>query len=674
MRVLTCLTEDHDLRLVLLAALICGLGAAFMVRLSQRARTTEGALRGIWTLLGALVGGSTVWVTHFVAMLAYRDTLTVAFDPFWTSLSLVGAVFGCGAAISLYGRRMAWAPEAAGVVFGASVAGMHYLGMAGFRTQGVMIWDQGYLIASIVLALALGALAFNRGARPVTRYCHVGSGVGVFLTIVALHFTGMAALTIVPLGAAPLDIDAAGVMVIAASGIGLLAVGAGSASYLLDRHLGVQRAREIARLAQHDPLTELPNRAAFLEKLDRSLEFAVSGRSLAVVAIDLARFKDVNDAHGHAAGDEALRTIANRLRGVLRDGEFVARLGGDEFAALALVDGRAAAGAFAERLEAAIAAPLRIVGADIACHAAVGVASYPDDAATAAALVANADLAMNRAKASVSSGVCFYEATTDEAARARRALVRELRDAVDAGQFELRYQAQTSLATGETTGFEALIRWRHPTRGYVSPAEFIPLAEETGLIVPIGEWVLRHACATAAAWPAPWRIAVNLSAVQLAHVPDLPGLVHEILVETGLSPRRLELEITETAMMGDPAHTVHVLRRLGGLGVSIAMDDFGTGYSSLSTLRAFPFDKIKLDKSFVDEVMSDPQARAIIGAVVSLGQSLRIGVLAEGVETGDQAAFLQSVGCGAAQGYHFGRPEPVATPAHVSAPALQIAS
>ncbi|MBU6371216.1 MAG: EAL domain-containing protein [Alphaproteobacteria bacterium] len=673
MRVLTCLTEDHDLSLVVLAALICALGAAFLVRLSQRARTTEGALRGIWTLLGAIVGGSTVWVTHFVAMLAYRNTLTVTYDPFWTLLSLVGAVAGCGAAITLYARRWRYAPEAAGVVFGATVAGMHYLGMAGFNTQGVLIWDQGGIAASIAVALLLGALAFNRGARPLTRYCHVGSGVGVFLTIVGLHFTGMAALTIVPLSAAPLDVDSAGILAVAASGIGLLAVGAGSASYLLDRHLSAQRTQELARLAKHDALTELPNRAAFLDRLDRSLEFAGSGRSLAVVVLDLERFKDVNEAHGHAAGDGALRAIAARLRGALRDGEFVARLGGDEFGALALVDGRPGAGAFAERLEAAVAAPLRVGEGDVSLQAAIGVACYPEDAAGAAALLANADLAMQRAKGGVSGGVCFYEATTDEAARARRALVRELRDAIDAGQFELRYQAQTSLATGETTGFEALIRWRHPVRGYVSPAEFISLAEETGLIVPIGEWVLRHACATAATWPTPWKVAVNLSAVQLGHVPDLPRLVHEILLETGLSPRRLELEITETAMMGDPAHTIHVLRRLGALGVSIAMDDFGTGYSSLSTLRAFPFDKIKLDKSFVDEVMSDPQARAIIGAVVSLGQSLGIGVLAEGVETGDQAAFLQSVGCGAAQGYHFGRPEPVATPAKLEA-AWRIAS
>lgn len=244
----------------------------------------------------------------------------------------------------------------------------------------------------------------------------------------------------------------------------------------------------------------------------------------------------------------------------------------------------------------------------------------------------------------------------DEAVRERRRITQGLREAMDADRFELHYQVQASLETGKVTGFEALLRWRQPDGSFIAPSEFIPIAEETGLILQIGEWVLRKACTEAASWPEPHKIAVNLSPVQLSHT-DLPRLVHQILVETGLSPSRLELEITETAMISDLNRTTHVLRQLKLLGVSIAMDDFGTGYSSLSTLRAFPFDKIKLDRSFMSEVDASPQSRAIIRAVLALGESLDIPVLAEGVETNGQLQFLREQGCNEAQGYLLGRPE-----------------
>jgi EAL domain-containing protein (putative c-di-GMP-specific phosphodiesterase class I) len=245
----------------------------------------------------------------------------------------------------------------------------------------------------------------------------------------------------------------------------------------------------------------------------------------------------------------------------------------------------------------------------------------------------------------------------DEAVRANRTLANDLRDAVENGQLDLHYQVQTSVSTGDIRGYEALLRWKHPTRGNISPAEFIPLAEENGLILPLGEWVLRTACAKAVSWDHPYKVAVNLSPVQFAHA-DLPKLVHEILLETGLKPSRLELEITETTIIADKIRTLNILRRIKALGVTIAIDDFGTGYSSLETLRAFPFDKIKLDRSFMSEVETSPQAKAIIRAVLALGQSLHIPVLAEGVETHSQLSILRAEGCNEAQGFLLGRPAP----------------
>ncbi len=314
---------------------------------------------------------------------------------------------------------------------------------------------------------------------------------------------------------------------------------------------------------------------------------------------------------------------------------------------------------FAERLRAVLMERVEIEDVEFGSGGSIGIAIHPDDARSAEELIGKSDLAMYRAKSTLGDGViAFYREDMDDGVRAQRQLMRDLKSALADEQFELRYQVQTDIRSGEVTGYEVLLRWRHPERGFVSPADFIPIAEATGLILPIGEWVLRNACRTAAGWPNAHRIAVNLSPVQLAH-QDLPKLVHEVLLESGLSPDRLELEITETTLITDMEKTLHMLRRIKALGVSIAMDDFGTGYSSLSTLRAFPFDKIKLDRSFMGEVENNAQARAIVRAVLALGESLAVPVLAEGVETDEQLAFLLREGCDEAQGYLLGRPVPL---------------
>lgn len=778
MRILSCLVQDHNLLLVLLAAAICVVGAWTSIRLFNRIRSRQDGQKAAWLFLGAVAAGATIWCTHFVAMLAYQPGVAVTYAPVLTGISLLVAMIGCGLAMGVGALNHRLAPAVGGAVFGGAVATMHYTGMSAFAVDAFVVWSVPYVIASLIAALGLGALSFQLATREAGVKSHlIGAGVMV-LAIVALHFTGMGAMEIIPF--APRDMattadDASAIMALGVAGVAFLVLGISVASHMIDAQLSAQsrsrlhdlmegsvdgmlvardgrvvevnsafltlsgfdldalidqpverfiagavempegaliqcqlasladgaipvevavrnetgvgeqavifavrdlrarlaQERRISHLARNDSLTGLPNRTSFLERLERGVAVVKPGESLALLAIDLNRFKEVNDLYGHAAGDHLLIHVADQMRSVLAEGEFVARLGGDEFVVIAPATDRDGAFRTAERLRAAICVPTEIEHAEVACGAAIGIALYPDDATEISNLINDADLAMYRAKGSLTQSICFYEEAMDEAVRTRRRVTQGLREALDQDQFELHYQVQGSLETGKVTGYEVLLRWRQPDGSFIPPDEFIPLAEETGLILPIGEWVLRHACREAATWSEPHKIAVNLSPIQLAHV-DLPRLVHQILIETGLKPSRLELEITETAMIADLDRTTHILRQLKLLGVSVAMDDFGTGYSSLSTLRAFPFDKIKLDRSFMSELDGSPQSKAIIRAVLALGESLAIPVLAEGVETMEQLSFLREQGCGEVQGYLLGRPKPEAET--VAAPEAVLAS
>lgn len=662
MRIISCIATEHNLWLVLLAAFVCVSGGWITLNLLRRSETTQGLQRGGWLFLTSVAAGSSVWCTHFIAMLAYETVAAITFDPILTMVSLLVAVAGCAfgfTTASLRGFRLA--PEAGGVVIGLAISAMHYTGMMAYHVDGIVEWNMGYVVGSILLSMILAAFAFNQAIRRPWRHSPILALALFVLAVVTLHFTGMTAVSITPLatGIAGTDPHVMQAIAIAVAGVGLLIVGTGVASYMIDERATQESIQKLQHMALNDLLTGLPNRGSFTDHLNQEMEQAERDNAkLAVIGIDLDRFKEINDLRGHKAGDQALKTIGRRLTRLVKDGEFVARVGGDEFAAVKRFTGQNDLLDFVARLEKTMFAPIRIDDFETVTGASIGVAVYPDDGQDQERLVSNADLAMYRAKADVGRVVCFYESKMDEAARERHTLAQDLRRAVELDQLELHYQVQTSVRTGEVCGYEVLARWNHPERGKVPPAEFIPIAEESGTILAIGEWVLRTACKQAASWDKRYKIAVNLSPVQFAHA-DLAKLVHEILLETGLSASRLELEITESTIIADKSRTLHMLRQIKALGVTIAIDDFGTGYSSLDTLRSFPFDKIKLDRSFMSEVEGSIQAKAIVRAVLTLGRSLEIPVLAEGVETNHQLEILRIEGCDEAQGFFLGRPKPV---------------
>ena len=415
----------------------------------------------------------------------------------------------------------------------------------------------------------------------------------------------------------------------------------------------------ITHMAHHDALTGLPNRVLFHDHLDETLlRVRRYAENLAVLCLDLDHFKDVNDTLGHAAGDRLLVEVADRLRVCLRGSDMAARFGGDEFALLQIgLAGQHEAGALAERIVTLLSEPYDIEGQQALIGASAGIALAPADGETAEQLLTNADIALYQAKEGGRGTFRFFEPGMDADLRARRTLELDLRKALAVGEFELYYQPLVTLETSVIYGFEALLRWHHPVRGMVAPAEFIPLAEETGLIVPIGEWVLRQACAGAAAWPDDLKVSVNFSPVQFKK-GNLPQLVVAALASSGLPAERLELEITESTLLVESETNLATLHSLRALGVTIAMDDFGTGYSGLSYLRAFPFDRIKIDRSFISELGESRDCTAIVRAIADLGSHLGIPTLAEGAETEKQLAWVRETGCTEMQGYLFSRPIP----------------
>lgn len=417
--------------------------------------------------------------------------------------------------------------------------------------------------------------------------------------------------------------------------------------------------KRMHHMAHHDSLTGLPNRTLFNLRLSDALENVRTNKTpLALFCIDLDKFKEINDTLGHVFGDMLLVQVAKRFGEILRSGDLVARLGGDEFVVISEnIKNPIDIGQLAKRLVDHLAKPYSLEGNTVVVAASVGIAMAPDDGTDPITLLKSADLALYRTKAEARGSFRFFEPSMNAELQLRRDLESDLRDAVVRGGFALHYQPQYDLSAMDLVGYEALVRWPHPTKGFIHPGEFIMLAEETGLIIPLGEWILRRACLDALIWPENIKIAVNLSPAQFMK-NDVADMVKRIIEETGINPRRLELEITESLLLQNTNTILEQLGKIRDLGVAIAMDDFGTGYSSLSYLSRFPFDKIKIDQTFVQNLDKDPSVAAIVNSIVGLGSTLSMTVIAEGVETQAQAELLRKAGCKHVQGFLYGKPMP----------------
>ena len=791
LRVISCLTTQHDWRLVLLAAAVCFLTSFAAINLFHRSCATTGRTRLLWLITTGAATGYGIWATHFIAMLAFTPGVATGYDLLLTVSSLIAAAVITGAGLALAAMSGArWAAPAGGAVVGLGIAVMHYMGMWAFEVPGHIVWSADLVGMSIVLGgvFGVGALyvaANSSGPRPT-----LIAALLLTLAIVAHHFTAMGAATItadptVAVTALSLSTNALSVTIASAAvavlGISLVAAFAGSsrqqlivkseaeiarqherletalanmsqglcmfdadqrvvvantryaemyalspeqlkpgttlreilearvangiygpieakefvetgiASFrekvseilhladgrfisvlrrpmpgggLVSTHEDIterQRAEaRIAHMAHHDVLTDLPNRALLRERLEQATAaMRQGGRRLAVLMLDLDRFKEVNDTLGHGVGDALLKTLTQRLRGCLRGSDTIARLGGDEFAVVQRsADPTSDSAALASRLLDVVCEPVDIDGHNLVIGTSIGIAIAPDDGDDPDQLLKNADLALYRAKSEGRGTYRFFEPEMDHRMQARRSLERDLRNALALGQFALHYQPLVNLERDEICGFEALLRWTHPERGNVPPGEFIPIAEESNLIVPIGEWVVRTACAEAARWPAHLKVAVNISPAQFK-ARNLAEVVLGSLAAVGMPPSRLELEITESVMLEDEGAAFTTLTRLHDLGVRIALDDFGTGYSSLSNLRKFPFDKIKIDRSFVSDLsVANVDALAVVRSVAQLGVSLGMATTAEGVETREQLDAVRAEGCTEIQGYYICAPSP----------------
>ncbi|MEH2520568.1 diguanylate cyclase (GGDEF)-like protein [Bradyrhizobium sp. AZCC 1610] len=417
---------------------------------------------------------------------------------------------------------------------------------------------------------------------------------------------------------------------------------------------------KIEYMAHHDALTDLANRVLLNDRLELALSRVQHGEMVAVHHLDLDQFKAVNDTFGHPCGDKLLRIVAERLRSLVGEADTIARMGGDEFVIVqATIADPADATALAQVVIDALSEPYDIDGQQAVIGVSIGISVGPGDGSTPDKLLRNADLALYRAKSDGRGTFRFFEPAMDLQMQTRRVMEQDLRKALPAGEFELHYQPVVNLASKEISGFEALIRWNHPSKGMISPADFIPLAEEIGFIVPLGEWVVRQACATAAQWPDNLHVAVNISAIQFRS-PGLMQVIVSALAASGLAPTRLEIEITESVLLHNKEATLAVLHQLRELGIRIAMDDFGTGYSSLTYLQSFPFDKIKIDRSFVKNITEDSSSLTIVRAVAALANGMGMTATAEGVETAEQLHSIASEGCTEMQGFLFSRPLPAA--------------
>jgi diguanylate cyclase len=646
------------------------------LRLASRVAISEGNASRIWLGIGAIAMGVGIWSMHFVGMLAFSLPIPLAYDAPTTLSSLAVAIVTSGFSLGITRGQRLTVPRLGGsaVIMGAGICGMHYMGMAAITVLPAIAYDPLLVAASILIAMVASLVALwlffqlREGNSRSQQLKRIAAAVVMGLAISGMHYTGMAASRFASgsfcRGGVALENNwlAAAIGMFA---LGLLVVTLVTAVY--DAHLQSRARIQAQRLEQanaklqhqatHDALTGLPNRLLFVDRLGREIAHAErDGHVFAVLVVDLDRFKVINDTLGHAAGDQLLNELAERLSGAIRSADTVARTGGDEFLLL-LTDIREApdAAVVATKIISELEKPVRISGTEVHTSASIGISMYSADGSDSDTLVAHADEAMYFAKQAGRNGFKFFNPGMSVFSRERLDLESELRRALPMKQFEVHYQPKIDIATGRMNSVEALLRWRHPTRGLMGPLEFLPIAEETGLMLSIGEWVLREACRQARQWQReglPFlRISVNISPIHFRQSKFLE-IVRSALLDHDLEPRYLEIELTETTVMDHAENSVYILEELSRMGVIVSIDDFGTGYSSMSYLRRFPIDKLKIDRSFINDMTTNSDAASIVKAIISLAHSLRLKVVAEGVETTEQLRQLRELGCDQFQGFY----------------------
>jgi diguanylate cyclase len=678
------MSGTYNYCLVLLSILVAVAVSHTALRLAARVACAKGSSVQLWLAGGAIAMGTGIWSSHFIGMLALSMPIPLSYGLTATLGSLVLAIATSGFALQLASNPASgWMRLASGaLVMGAGICAMHYVGMTAVQVVPMIQYEPGLVAASAAIAIAASFAALwlftHLGTQDTWRMraTRIGAAFVMGLAISGMHYTGMAAsqfaadsYCLTP--ASSMDSRWLA-LVIATLTLGLLAIT--TILLVYDAHLesNIRRYNEMleqanARLrhaATHDALTGLPNRVLLADRLRQAIARASRDEMrFAVLVVDLDRFKAINDSLGHIAGDELLQEVARRLAGLLRKEDSLARLGGDEFVLLIHeVSVPADAEQVARKILTQVALPFQLAGLDVHVSPSVGISLCPDDGDDSETLLQHADAAMYHAKKKGRNTFQFFAPAMNAFARERLELESGLRTALAQREFELHYQPKVDVATGRIESAEALIRWRHPKRGLIPPGGFIPLAEETGFIVQLGEWVLYEACRQARAWQdegVHLRMAVNLSARQFRQ-DSLIETVRGALTAARLEPRYLELELTESAVMQDAESSVQIMRRLSDAGLRISVDDFGTGYSSLSYLRRLPLDKLKIDRSFIREIVTSRDDAEIVRAIVTLAHSLHLKVIAEGVETAEQLTFLRALGCDQYQGFYCSPPLPPA--------------
>jgi diguanylate cyclase len=667
--------------LVFVSLLVAILASYTALDLASRITASHGKAAYVWLVGGAFSMGTGIWSMHFVGMLAFSLPIPMGYDVGTTLLSMLIAVIVSGFALHTVSRETLTRRNllGGGVLMAIGICAMHYTGMAAMEMFPPIQYDPLLFAASVLIAIVAScaalwiAFTLRRGA-PGARYAKAGSAVIMGLSITGTHYTGMAAAhfspdTVCLIG--PL-VDNSW-MAATVTGMTLIIFSVTLALSVMDARMATHTARmaaslkraneELKRLTLHDPLTQLPNRILLEDRIEQAIVRAARSKSgCAVLFIDLDRFKTINDSLGHVIGDDLLRAVAARLQQLVRGEDSVSRLGGDEFVILLHeVAVPEDATAVAAKIVEALRSPFRIHEHELFASASIGISVFPLHGDCAQTLITRADVAMYAAKQAGRNGFQAFAASMTSFLPERLKLENDLRRALERGEFELHYQPKLDVRDRRLVGMEALLRWQHAQRGLIAPQHFIPLAEETGLIVPIGRWVIHEACAQNKAWQAAGlgnlRVAVNVSGAQFRE-KNLHDYVAEALAAAQLAPECFEIEITESVVMHNPSEAIVTLERLSAMGIHISIDDFGTGYSSLSYLKRFPINKLKIDRSFIRHISSDMNDAAIVRATIGLAHHLRLTVVAEGVETDDQLQFLRMLGCDEYQGYHISEPVP----------------